>query len=485
MRCLLLLCLLRPSAALNFSSRSYAATTLGYSAFYHRNKNNNLIHAWIEPSLKSTTRIASAKTTTTLLNSMMDNLTPTNADEEWRGPTGESGSLERLCSISLRACQIMNPLISQIYQQLLVSLDEGNASSSEKGGSVKKLKQDKSAFTIADGLVQRFLIEVLYSKISFLGIVGEEEDGNGEGLSDESWFHVEGLTIPEELRPLVVSTKDEIEALALEYLAPEPNNDYQQLTVFIDPIDGTREFSTGKGEQCSVCIGFANKHGKAIGGVVYRPLSLPKPTWVAGAKSEGYAVYNFGGKKPSPTNNGGLLTTNGSISPFLGSLIEELQVERVKSGGAGNKMMLLLESSISDATNGSMLYIQDRGVSRWDTCAAEACLDSFGGALLKMTPFLETESCKDEQNDEYYTYLASQSNLDFIPGTSLLTKQNCRKLSEEVKLSKLISDIDLVKPYSNLCGLVAIGKQWNTTKGKIQLKEAMQRAAKKNPPSFS
>ena len=68
---------------------------------------------------------------------------------------------------------------------------------------------------------------------------------------------------------------------------------------------------------------------------------------------------------------------------------------------------------------------------------------------------------------------------------SILTKQNCRKVSEEVKLSELISDVDLVKPYSNLCGLVAIGKQWNTTKGKIQLKEAMQRAAKKDPPSFS
>jgi 3'-phosphoadenosine 5'-phosphosulfate (PAPS) 3'-phosphatase len=36
----------------------------------------------------------------------------------------------------------------------------------------------------------------------------------------------------------------------------------------------------------------------------------------------------------------------------------------VPSGGAGNKMMMLLEGK-------GCVYIQDRGVSRWDTCGAQ------------------------------------------------------------------------------------------------------------------
>jgi hypothetical protein len=52
------------------------------------------------------------------------------------------------------------------------------------------------------------------------------------------------------------------------------------------------------------------------------------------------------------------LISNGSISPFIGHLIDELGYTRVRSGGAGNKMLMLLEGK-------GGCYIQDRGVSRW------------------------------------------------------------------------------------------------------------------------
>ena len=395
-----------------------------------------------------------------------------NNHDDWKGPTGMPGSLERLCSISLRACQLMNPLISAIYEQLI----------SSNKNDLTTVKADNSAFTIADGLVQRLLIDELFAHINFRDIVGEEEDEEKyhdkliDG-GDTEWRLVQGLTIPDEIRPVVDSTRAEIRSLAAEYLSPKSNEKsnrkYQQLTAFIDPIDGTREFSKGKGEQCSVCIGFANEHGRAAGGVVYRPLSQPKPTWVAGAKSEGYAECNF--DTDAGNIRGGLLTTNGSISPFLESLIDELQMVRVKSGGAGNKMMMLLE-------NENMLYIQDRGVSRWDTCAAEACLESFGGQLTKMSHLLEADDAMEP--NEFYTYLASQSNLDFIPGSAKLTKYNCRTSTKELQPNEKVIDVDQVKPYSNLCGLVALGKELNTVDGRMQIQNAIQRAATKNPPSF-
>jgi 3'-phosphoadenosine 5'-phosphosulfate (PAPS) 3'-phosphatase len=369
------------------------------------------------------------------------------------------------------------------------------------------------------------LVEILYSQISFRDIVGEEEDEchhdneatpKGTIAGDESWFQVQGLTIPNDLRPVVESTKASIHALATtQFLTSSETNsdiqkclDYQHLTVFIDPIDGTREFSTGKGEQCSVCIGFANENGKAVAGVIYRPLSQPKPTWVTGAKSERFVACDFGGDNVIhslddsrislfETNNdenkrrGSLLTTNGSISPFVESLIKELQMERVKSGGAGNKLMMLLEHSLFDhhADGGSALYIQDRGVSRWDTCGAEGVLEAFGGNLMKLTTFLpETMDGEDEQNSinnrEFYTYLASQTNLDFIPGVATITKYNCGPSTRDVQLNQKAHDVNDVKAYSNLCGLVAFGKEWNTPEGAIYIEKAIQRAAKIHPPSF-
>lgn len=80
------------------------------------------------------------------------------------------------------------------------------------------------------------------------------------------------------------------------------------------------------------------------------PLTDPK-TYAAGAASEGYAEQSL--NMQSPANTRGLLTSNGSVSPFLVALMKELNYERVPSGGAGNKMLMLLEGRGS-------AYIQDR-----------------------------------------------------------------------------------------------------------------------------
>ncbi|KAL7441570.1 hypothetical protein ACHAXH_010003 [Discostella pseudostelligera] len=368
----------------------------------------------------------------------------------------------------------MNPLISSIYHQLESS---NNLDSDSSSGGVQKLKQDNSAFTIADGLVQRLLVEILYSQISFRDIVGEEEDEchhdneatpKGTIAGDESWFRVQGLTIPNDLRPVVESTKASIHTNS----DLQKCLDYQHLTVFIDPIDGTREFSTGKGEQCSVCIGFANENGKAVAGVIYRPLSQPKPTWVTGAKSERFVATNNDENK----RRGSLLTTNGSISPFVESLIKELQMERVKSGGAGNKLMMLLEHSLFDhhADGGSALYIQDRGVSRWDTCGAEGVLEAFGGNLMKLTTFRWRGRTKFDK----------QQGILHLSGVATITKYNCGPSTRDVQLNQKAHDVNDVKAYSNLCGLVAFGKEWNTPEGAIYIVKAIQRAAKIHPPSF-
>jgi 3'(2'), 5'-bisphosphate nucleotidase len=243
--------------------------------------------------------------------------------------------LQHLCTVSRRACDILSPLVVQFYHTI--------------NSETAKLKSDASVFTIADGLVQHLLSKCLFSADKFSGIVGEEDDVI-VNISDLP-YKVDDLTVPNEFVDIINHTKE-----AILQLSNDINSVYyNDLTIFIDPIDGTREFSTGLGEQCSICIGFSDPNGLPAAGIVYRPITSP-PTWAAGAKSENYfdSVLDLA---PIVTENG-FLTSNGGISPFIVNLIKELNFNRVPSGGAGNKMLMLIEGKGS-------AYIQDRGVSRW------------------------------------------------------------------------------------------------------------------------
>jgi 3'-phosphoadenosine 5'-phosphosulfate (PAPS) 3'-phosphatase len=318
---------------------------------------------------------------------------------------------------------------------------------------------------------------------TFRAIVGEEEEEDEEedcagmmNLSDDGApFVVGDLTVPEEFVPLVNKARRDLQSLAREIADCNDGDLHRSLTIFIDPIDGTREFSTEKGEQCSVCIGFANAEGKPVAGVVYRPITDP-PTWAAGAKSEGYfcSELELDDDSATTSNNAGLLlTSNGSISPFLVTFMEEMGYERVKSGGAGNKMLMLLEHKGS-------AYIQ-RGVSRWDTCAAQACIEAQGGLLCKLTSFVQGQ-------EEGYTYLQSENNLDFEEGVSNLTMYNCRS-SPGVRMQKgdpprPAVNVKQVKPYSNLCGLVVLGRKENTESNKQALRAAVEAASKVAAPAY-
>jgi hypothetical protein len=124
-------------------------------------------------------------------------------------------------------------------------------------------------------------------------------------------------------------------------------------------------------------------------------------------------------------------------------------------------------------------------VSRWDTCSAEAVLEAFGGKILKLTHILDIEMHEKtgEESQGRYHYLASETNLDFIPGGAHLTKYNSIH-SETRQLNQLATDVHQVKPYSNLCGLVAFGKEWNSEKGLKLISETIRNAAKMNEPSF-
>lgn len=213
--------------------------------------------------------------------------------------------LSNLCRITTRACSALSPMVLAFYSAIT--------------GETAKLKSDASVFTIADGIVQHLLVDHLFKGGKFAAIVGEEE-GTLVNI-DTAPYKVDDLTVPEDFYGIIETARSDLAQLSNEI----DQTLYNDLTVFIDPIDGTREFSTGLGEQCSICIGFADRLGKPVAGVVYRPITQP-PTYAAGAASESFTDSNL--HAPAQLQNPkGLLTSNGGKRVAAGvSLLKALLV---------------------------------------------------------------------------------------------------------------------------------------------------------------
>ena len=396
--------------------------------------------------------------------------------------------LQELCESTLEACRAVTPAVEAFYRSI------NNIGDDDSSSTTTKTKADDSVFTIADGLVQFLLSDVFLGQQAVGDLVGEE---NCIVNLTKKPYTVDDFVVPIKFESAVEKAIEGVKTARDGLFSPPSDEDrkknsvYQSLTAFIDPIDGTREFSTGKGEQCTICVGFADSEtGHPVAGVVYRPLSDPHPTWAAGAKDENYASASLRSSSTDDTQTpkGSLLTTNGRISPFLESLMKELEYERVPSGGAGNKMLMLLEGKGTS-------YIQDRGVSRWDTCGAQAVLEAHGGILCKLDRFLQSGDPVDSEKKESpfsdstsYTYRKTDRNLDFVPGMARLTKYNAAEGidSDDSNATNggMLMAPDEVKPYANLCGLIALGKGRNNAKSKAVILDGMKRAAKSSPPAF-
>lgn len=170
-------------------------------------------------------------------------------------------------------------------------------------------------------------------------------------------FKAGEITAPAELEAMIIALRGRADALSQQLPRAD---ELKGLVAFIDPIDGTKEFCTGLGEQCSICVGFADRaSGLAVGGIVYRPL-CPHQSWALGSKPLGLADGAL--RRHDAPPGGAFLASNGGTSPFLDALRAELGCSARPQGGAGNKALRVLEEQPRG------VYIQDRGVSR---CAHE------------------------------------------------------------------------------------------------------------------
>jgi len=308
------------------------------------------------------------------------------------------------------------PLISQVLASSVAIADRAGDIIREimkKGdlGIVEKTGKNDLQ-TEADRSAQNCIVASLRKQFPGLTVVGEEGEQDLSGIP-EDW---------------VVSGKNE-EASGLK--CPEDLGGVQmsQITVWVDPLDGTQEFTQGLLDHVTVLIGIA-VDSKSVAGVIHQPYYNYKDT-TAGAVL-GRTFYGMVGAgvrgiplATPPKDKRIVTTTRSHGTGLVQEALEAIKPDEVmKVGGAGHKVMLLMEGVCN------AYVFPSPGCKKWDTCAPEAILHAMGGKLTDMKgDSYEYHATVEHMNSEgvLATGLASEHGwyVDNIP----------QEIKEKVKLS--------------------------------------------------
>ncbi|XP_039281442.1 3'(2'),5'-bisphosphate nucleotidase 1 isoform X2 [Nilaparvata lugens] len=276
-------------------------------------------------------------------------------------------------------------------------------------GIIDKGKNDLQ--TEGDRSAQRCIIASLSHQFPGVTIIGEEEDTSS-------------CPVPADW---VVTTSDE-EVLGIECPKEYQDATVKDIVVWVDPLDGTAEYTQGFLDHVTILIGIAVRN-RAVGGVIHQPFyssgtqsgtdsgTLGRTLWgIVGAGVGGFQPAYVEGDRRVIT------TTRSHLTPTVQAAVDAMKPDEVlKVGGAGHKVMLLLEGKAN-----AYMY-PTKGTKRWDTCAPEAVLHAMGGKLTDMY-------------GNYYSYAGDTNvaNLDGVLATA--------KAQDHHFYLKVISDV--VKPAS-------------------------------------
>nr|XP_039319348.1 3'(2'),5'-bisphosphate nucleotidase 1 isoform X2 [Saimiri boliviensis boliviensis] len=212
--------------------------------------------------------------------------------------------------------------------------------------------------TKADRLVQMSICSSLARKFPKLTIIGEEdlpsEEVDQELIEDGQWEEILKQPCPSQYRAI----KEE------------------DLVVWVDPLDGTKEYTEGLLDNVTVLIGIAYE-GKAIAGIINQPYYnyeagpdavLGRTIWgVLGLGAFGFQL------KEVPAGKHIITTTRSHSNKLVTDCVTAMNPDDVlRVGGAGNKIIQLIEGKAS------AYVFASPGCKKWDTCAPEVILHAVG-----------------------------------------------------------------------------------------------------------
>lgn len=226
-------------------------------------------------------------------------------------------------------------------------------------GVVHKDKAKTDPQTEADRKAQRCIVASLSKRFPGVAVIGEEE-----------------LTQDEES---LLEMGDSEEVLKVECPADLKDVQPSEVCIWVDPVDGTTEYTQGFLDHVTVLIGVA-VNGRAVGGVIHQPYynyqagpgaSMGRTMWgIVGVGCFGCDHRDRAGGKRVIT------TTRSHGTEAVQETIDAMQPDEVlRVGGAGHKVLLLLEG------RASAYIFASPGCKKWDTCAPQALLNAMGGKL--------------------------------------------------------------------------------------------------------
>uniref|UniRef100_A0A0A9XDR7 3'(2'),5'-bisphosphate nucleotidase 1 n=1 Tax=Lygus hesperus TaxID=30085 RepID=A0A0A9XDR7_LYGHE len=223
-------------------------------------------------------------------------------------------------------------------------------------GIIDKGKDDLQ--TLADTSAQRCIIAALSNSYPKATIIGEEGQSNIDDVPQD-WIDV--------------SPNEEI----LRQNCPKELASIREedVTIWVDPLDGTKEYTEGLVDHVTVLIGMA-VGDRPIGGIIHQPFfnnDGEKGRTIWGMKGVGMGGFTVAPPDPAKF----IVTTSRSHSNTkVENALKILKADEViRVGGAGYKVLLLLEG------RAHAYVFPTPGCKRWDTCAPEALLNAVGGIL--------------------------------------------------------------------------------------------------------
>ncbi|KAM9779437.1 3'(2'),5'-bisphosphate nucleotidase 1 isoform 1-T2 [Syngnathus typhle] len=215
--------------------------------------------------------------------------------------------------------------------------------------------------TLADRLAQRSICASLSRRFPKITIIAEEE-----------------LPAEEVTEDLIENGQAEeilLNVCPAEYSGVKE----EELVVWVDPVDGTKEYTEGLLDNVTVLIGIAYA-GRAIAGVINQPFynyqlgpgaRLGRTMWaMLGLGAFGFQLQEV------PDNKRIVTTTRSHSSKLITDCVNAMEPHEVlRVGGAGNKIIKLIEGKAS------AYVFASPGTKKWDTCAPEVLLHCVGGKL--------------------------------------------------------------------------------------------------------
>jgi len=219
--------------------------------------------------------------------------------------------------------------------------------SGDLGAQLKIAGDARSALTAADVAAQAAIVGSLRRAWPGLRVVGEEDDAAvGDGDAE--------LATP--LRT------DLCGAL------PDERADLDDVIVYVDPLDGTREFVEGRLDKVQSLVGVAVR-GRPAGGAVGRSFSDESVVFALRGSA--------GGLRAAADRDGVVVVSGDSDDALLAVALDAAAAAgatRTVAGATGHKLLAVAEGRADVA-------VLHRKTCSWDTCAGDPVLASVGGKV--------------------------------------------------------------------------------------------------------